>query len=95
DRARTRAGEQADALFAAAAEKFAAALAVKPDNHNALFNLACLHGLRGDVAGCIAALERRLKVRPTLTQANLDADHDFDAVRSDPRFTAFRERLAP
>ncbi|HVA00623.1 MAG TPA: SIR2 family protein [Terriglobia bacterium] len=38
DQAKTKAGEEADRLFALAGEKYAAALAVKPDKHEALYN---------------------------------------------------------
>jgi Tfp pilus assembly protein PilF len=38
DQAKSKAGEEADALFRAAGEKYAAALAIKPDKHEALYN---------------------------------------------------------
>ena len=38
DQAKDKQGEAADALYAQAGEKFAAALAIKPDNHEALSN---------------------------------------------------------
>ncbi|MCL9999013.1 MAG: hypothetical protein NBV68_06500 [Erythrobacter sp.] len=38
DQAKTKRGEEADALFAAASEKYTAAVTIKPDDHTALKN---------------------------------------------------------
>jgi hypothetical protein len=38
EQAKTKAGEEADALFRAAGERYAQALAIKPDKHEALYN---------------------------------------------------------
>ncbi|MBI5833692.1 MAG: hypothetical protein HZB16_15435 [Armatimonadetes bacterium] len=59
----------------------------------ALFNLACVSALAGDVAGCVEHLARSHEVVP-LTKADVDGDHDFDVIRSDPAFMAFRGGLA-
>ncbi|GEM_PF-1474785 len=91
--AKQKTGAEADALFAAAGKKFEAALAVKPDYHSALYNLACLHALKNDIAVCLAWLTRAMECGAPLTQEKLDQDSDFDPVRADPAFVAFREKL--
>ncbi len=93
NQAKTKTGEPADQLFQIASEKFAEALRIKPDKHEALYNQAWVAALRGDVAGCVEHLARWAKVHPRPTRAELDADSDFDQVRSHPDVVAFRGSL--
>lgn len=93
DRAKTQQGAQAEALFAQAGEKCQQALAIKPDDNNALYNLACLTGLHGDVVGTVQALKQWQAADPDANQAKLDVDTDFDRVRDAPEFQAFRAQL--
>jgi hypothetical protein len=93
DQAKQKTGAEADALFTAAGEKYQAALAIKPDDHEALYNLACLHSLKEDVEGCLAWLSQALQAGQPVTQRELDGDSDFDPVREDTAFVAFREAL--
>ncbi len=93
EQAKTKSGEEADRLFSQAGDKYQQALAIKPDSHGTLFNLACFHGLQGQVEDCLTWLHKRNNVDPTLTKNELDKDHDFDAVRSHPDFKKFRETL--
>jgi len=91
--ARIKEGPEADALFAQAGEKFQGALAIKPDYESALFNMACLAGLRGDADGVVSALEKWKVVNSKANKAKLDGDTDFDRVRNDPRFQSLRDSL--
>lgn len=91
--AKQKTGAEADSLFTAAGEKYQAALAIKPDKHEAFFNLACLHALQNDLKGCISLLSDARNAGAGLTQAKLDADTDFNTVRLDPAFIAFRDAL--
>ena len=93
DHAKQKTGAEADRLFAAAGEKYQAALAIKPDLHEALFNLACLHALKNDAEGCLDLLSQAMERGSPLTRTKLDEDRDFDPVRTDPAFAAFRETL--
>ena len=61
DQAKTKQGDEADALFALAGEKYAAALAIKPDKHEALSNwgaalLTQANTKQGDEANALFAL---------------------------------------
>jgi len=91
--ARIKEGPEAGALFAQAGEKFQGALAIKPDYESALFNMACLAGLRGDADGVVSALEKWKVVNSKANKAKLDGDTDFDRVRNDPRFQSLRDSL--
>ena len=91
--AKTKTGEEADNLFLQATEKLVEALRINPDNPDALFNVACLHALQKKVVLCIDWLQKRQAVPPTLTKSMLDKDTDFDLVRTDPAFLAFRAGL--
>ncbi len=93
EQAKTKSGEEVDRLFSQAGDKYQQALAIKPDFHGTLFNLACFHGLQGQVEECLTWLHKRNNVDPTLTKNDLDKDTDFDAVRSHPDFKKFRETL--
>ncbi|MCX6982183.1 MAG: AAA family ATPase [Verrucomicrobia bacterium] len=93
DWAKKHEGATANDFLAQAGEKLRQALAIKPDDNDALFNVACLSGLHGDLDGTVSALERWKAVFPKAAKAALDGDKDFDRVRNDPRFQAFRERL--
>lgn len=93
DWAKTQQGAKADALFAQASQKYQQALAIKPDYRFALYNLACLAGLQGDVAGTVKALKQWNAADPKANQAKLDSDTDFDRVRNAPEFQAFRTQL--
>lgn len=93
--AQQKLGADAEGLIRAAEEKHQAALAIKPDYHTALYNMACINALRDDVAGCMAFLSEAEKNGEGLTRSKLDKDSDFDRVRADPAFVAFRDALPP
>ena len=78
--------------YAQAKEKFAAALDIKPDKHEALFNWACLYALKRQPDLALEKLKAAHAVHP-LTQAKLDQDSDFDLIREDADFKAFRSEL--
>ncbi len=91
--ARKKEGQEAEALFAEAGEKFKLALAIKSDRHQTIFNVACLAGLRGHVTAVVTELEKWRALAPTPQKSKLDNDPDFDRIRDDPQFRAFRESL--
>lgn len=93
DLAQTKKGAEAEALFIEAIGKHQAAVAIKPDKHETFFNLACIAALRGDVETVITELERWKDAAPSPTRAELDDDEDFDKIRDEPQFLAFRETL--
>jgi MinD-like ATPase involved in chromosome partitioning or flagellar assembly len=86
-------GAEAEVLFRAVEEKYQAALAIKPDDDDVLYNLACLCALREEVTSCLVFLSDAEKYGEGLTKAKLDNDSDFDRVRTDPAFVAFRDAL--
>ncbi len=64
-----------------------AALEIKPDKHEALYNKACCYGLQGDADNAVQFLQ----AATTLDPENRDlakTDTDFDPIRSDERFQA-------
>ncbi len=91
--AKQKNGAEADALFTAAGEKYQAALAIEPDNDKSLFYLACLRALKGDVECCLSLLTHAMKVGKRLTRVTLDEEVDFNSIRLDPAFVAFRNAL--
>ncbi len=52
-----------------------------------LYNLACYHSLAGDVAVAIERLTQAIALDPRFRDMT-GAEHDFDPIRSDPRFVA-------
>ncbi len=92
--AQTQEGSKAETLFDAAEEKYQKALMIKLGDDDVLFNLGCLAGLRGDVEKTVAALERWKAANPKASKTEVDKDRDFDRVRNDPLFKAFRDGLA-
>lgn len=86
-------GEERERLFLQAEEKFTQALAIKADDSATLFNIACLAGLRGQVAETVQALQRWKAVKPEALRVELDSDSDFDLVRDSAEFQAFRNSL--
>jgi tetratricopeptide (TPR) repeat protein len=92
--ARTTEGEKADTLLGQASERFEKLLLIQPDDGSALYNLGCIAALRGKLEEAVAALEKWKSSDPEANKAKLDEDTDFDLIRNDPRFLAFREGLA-
>ncbi|MCE9634875.1 MAG: hypothetical protein K8T90_04145 [Planctomycetes bacterium] len=58
--------------------------------HELLFALARAHALAGDAAKCVGALERWAESAEKATRKSLDTCPDFDPVREDEAFVAFR-----
>jgi tetratricopeptide (TPR) repeat protein len=85
---------EADALFAEAARKYAEAIRIKPDMHEAFFNLACLSALHAEINKAIEHLSRWRDLAPNARKKQLDEDSDFDRIRDQPAFIAFRADLA-
>jgi len=56
------------------------------------YNMACAHCLAGDIDAAFSALERALAA-PDIDWPMVNVDGDLRALRSDPRFDAFRKRL--
>jgi tetratricopeptide (TPR) repeat protein len=84
---------EGERLFTEAGTKFNEAIRIKPDMDGAYFNLACLHSLCARVKECCEALELWKKFNLNAKKLKLDADSDFDAVRTAPDFMAFRMSL--
>ncbi|MBW4655842.1 MAG: hypothetical protein KME20_22795 [Kaiparowitsia implicata GSE-PSE-MK54-09C] len=61
---------------------FDAALAIKPDKHEAFYNKACCYGLQSDADNAIQALQAAENRDMAKT------DTDFDSIRTDERFQA-------
>ena len=80
-----------------ALEAYVQALATDPNPPRYWYNAACLHAVRGDVAAAITYLEgwaaRMEPGEAAQMRQKIDADADFDTVRTHPRFEAFRSRL--
>ena len=50
-----------------------------------LYNLACLRATEGEIGGALEALERAVGAGYA-DLAGLEADHDLDTLRAEPRF---------
>ncbi|MBB5037485.1 KGGVGR-motif variant AAA ATPase [Prosthecobacter dejongeii] len=86
-------GTENKKLLDHAEEKFQEALAIKADDPIIIYNLACLSGLKGEVETTLFWLESWRKLNSKAAKSKLDNDKDFDRVRNDPRFQAFRDSL--
>ncbi len=70
---------------------FAAALDLDPTFTTARYNLACAHALQADAPGAVYHL---LQLDPTAElKAKIDADADFEPIRTADEFTAFIKTL--
>lgn len=86
---------EADRLFQEAGLKYAEAVRIKPDSGAPHYNLACLEALLGNVPDCCASLRRWQEVDPKANQAKVQADSDFDRVRTAPEFQTLIKSLPP
>jgi tetratricopeptide (TPR) repeat protein len=68
-------------------------LAAFPDQALLLYNLACYHSLAGDVPAAIDHLARAIAIDGRFRDLT-GAEHDFDAIREDPRFVAVTSVMA-
>ena len=93
EQAKQKSGAEADSLFAAAEEKFRRALEISSTYSSAMFNLACLAALRGDLPASLRWLEQAKSAGEALTCAKLDGDSDFDRIRDTAEFRTFRDGL--
>jgi len=66
-------------------EVFERTLTVYPGNPNVLYNLACFEALAGREGDALAHLAQAVEADPRIREW-AQADSDFDAIRSDPRF---------
>jgi tetratricopeptide (TPR) repeat protein len=62
-------------------------LAAFPNEALLLYNLACYHSLAGDVPAAVEHLTRAIAIDARFRDLT-GAEHDFDAIREDPRFVA-------
>jgi hypothetical protein len=69
------------------------ALAIKPKDHDHLYNIASLAAIRGDGELAISRLEQWRDKDPQANKAKLDNDPSFDLIRRDQLFVSFWERL--
>lgn len=82
-------------LFSLAFEKYEKAIQIMPEDQETYFNLGCLHALQGQVSKSLSALTSWAQFDSQASQAKLDNDEDFDLIREDPDFQAFRATLPP
>lgn len=68
-------------------------VALDPANPTVHYNLACSLALCGETAGALDALEQALQ-HGYDDAAHLSSDDDLKALRGEPRFLAFVERLS-
>jgi tetratricopeptide (TPR) repeat protein len=92
--AKTKEGAEADALLTQAGEKFEKLILIQPDHRASLYNLGCVAALRSKAEEAVTTLEKWKSSDPEANKAKLDEDSDFDLIRNDPRFQAFRDGLA-
>ena len=62
-------------------------LAAFPEQAVLLYNLSCYHSLAGDVAAAVDRLTQAIGLDPRFRDLT-GAEHDFDPIRTDPRFVA-------
>ncbi len=80
-------GPYRDGDYARAIELASEGFAEWPDHPVIHFQLACYHALAGDREGALDHLERSCTGDPRAKAWARD-DHDFDAIRDEPRFRA-------
>ncbi|HEX5269658.1 MAG TPA: tetratricopeptide repeat protein, partial [Gemmataceae bacterium] len=68
------------------------ALAIEPDDHNTLYNVACVYALAGRADEALACLEGSAR-HGTGHRGWFENDPDLASLRGDPRFQALLERL--
>ena len=85
--AKMKTGDEADALFAQAGERLAAAETLSPGA--AAYNLACLCSLRQDANGCKNWLMTARKLGSLPAKEHVEADTDLDSVRGEDWFQRF------
>jgi serine/threonine protein kinase/Tfp pilus assembly protein PilF len=68
------------------------ALALEPDDHNTLYNAACVYALAGRADEALACLEGAVR-HGTGHRNWVENDPDLASLRGDPRFQALLERL--
>jgi tetratricopeptide (TPR) repeat protein len=91
DLARLRQARPDDGLYEMAQKQFEKANAIQAGT--ASYNLACIHGLRGDKTACLSALE---KARDKVTLPDAEEilnDPDLDSVKEKDWFLEFMESL--
>lgn len=71
----------------AAIDALRAGLAAFPDEPVLLYNLACYNSLAGDVPAAVEHLTKAIALDPRFRDLT-GREHDFDPIRSDPRFVA-------
>jgi len=67
-------------------EVFVEALERYPENPNVLYNLACFESLAGHLDESLVHLSEAIELQPEMKEW-AQKDSDFDALRSDPRFS--------
>jgi tetratricopeptide (TPR) repeat protein len=65
-----------------------AALTIKPDDQNALYNKACYYSLQGQFEIALQTLKQSIDLNPSRYREMASKDTDFGAIREDPRFQA-------
>ena len=75
----TQTGETQQKSFDQATKNLQTALKIKPDNIDALFNMACIEALQENEVECRNWLEKRVKIEPLSEKQKNDSD--LDSVR--------------
>jgi tetratricopeptide (TPR) repeat protein len=73
--------------LSAAIDALERGLAAFPRQAILLYNLACYHSLAGNVTVAVDRLSQAIALDPRFRDLT-GAEHDFDPIRSDPRFVA-------
>lgn len=78
----------ADQNFEAAIAAYDAALAIKPDFHEALYTKAWCYSLQGKVELALENLSKVIQLSPSECRKRAQTAPDFDAIRDHPDFKA-------
>lgn len=92
-RAASKEGARRVALAEEAIDAIRRASKALPEDATLFFSLARAQALTGDEKKCVAALERWAEEAEKPSRRDLDQCPDFDDVRADERFVAFRKAL--
>jgi tetratricopeptide (TPR) repeat protein len=91
DRAAAKQGARRVALAEEAVDAIRKASKALPEDETLFFSLARAQAMTGDAKKCVGALERWIEEAEKPTRRDLDQCPDFDDVREDERFVAFRK----
>ncbi len=69
------------------------ALSTEPDDHNTVYNVACVYSLLGELDQAMDLLERSSMNKVTAWKDWVKHDTDLDPLRDHPRFQAWVRNL--